>query len=137
MAVLINIDVPDLADGARFYADAFGLSAGRRLGPTVVELLGFPTPIYLLENAQGSLATDGAERDYARHWTPVHLDIAVPDIEVALERAVAAGAVLERAIRTEVWGAIAGLADPFGNGFCLIEFRNRGYDEIAITHQPA
>jgi hypothetical protein len=24
------------------------------------------------------------------------------------------------------------LADPFGNGFCLLEFRGRGYDEIAL-----
>jgi len=23
------------------------------------------------------------------------------------------------------------LADPFGNGFCLIQFTGRGYDEIA------
>jgi hypothetical protein len=23
------------------------------------------------------------------------------------------------------------VADTFGNGFCLIEFSNRGYDEIA------
>jgi lactoylglutathione lyase len=23
------------------------------------------------------------------------------------------------------------LADPFGHGLCLIEFRGRGYDEIA------
>jgi hypothetical protein len=23
------------------------------------------------------------------------------------------------------------MADPFGNGFCLIEFLGRGYDEIA------
>jgi len=26
---------------------------------------------------------------------------------------------------------IALMADPFGHGFCLIEFRGRGYDEIA------
>ena len=27
-------------------------------------------------------------------------------------------------------GKIAVLADPFGYGLCLIEFLNRGYDEI-------
>jgi catechol 2,3-dioxygenase-like lactoylglutathione lyase family enzyme len=27
-------------------------------------------------------------------------------------------------------GRIANMADPFGNGFCLIEFIERGYDEI-------
>ncbi len=25
---------------------------------------------------------------------------------------------------------LAILADPFGNGFCLLEFRGRGYDEL-------
>jgi hypothetical protein len=34
-------------------------------------------------------------------------------------------------VRTAAWGRIAVLADPFGHGLCLIEFLNRGYDEIA------
>jgi len=42
-----------------------------------------------------------------------------------------AGAVAEGAIRTEVWGRIVTMADPFGHGFCLIQFLGRGYDEIA------
>ncbi|HEY6986285.1 MAG TPA: VOC family protein, partial [Rhodanobacteraceae bacterium] len=37
----------------------------------------------------------------------------------------------EGEVRTARWGRIATLADPFGHGFCLIEFLNRGYDEIA------
>ena len=49
----------------------------------------------------------------------------------ALARATAAGAKLEGDVRTANWGRIAVLADPFGHGFCLIEFLNRGYDEIA------
>jgi hypothetical protein len=47
------------------------------------------------------------------------------------ERAQAAGARLEGDIRTHEWGRIAVMADPFGHGFCLIEFLGRGYDEIA------
>ena len=42
-----------------------------------------------------------------------------------------AGARMEQGIRTCAWGRIAVLADPFGHGLCLIEFLNRGYDEIA------
>jgi hypothetical protein len=38
----------------------------------------------------------------------VHLDFVVEDLETAL-------------------------ADPFGNGFCLVEFSERGYDAIALT----
>jgi hypothetical protein len=42
----------------------------------------------------------------------VHLDFVVP-------------------VQTHAWGRIALLADPFGNGFCLLQFTGRGYDEIA------
>ncbi len=51
----------------------------------------------------------------------------------ALSRAVKAGAQVERGVRVEAWGKIVGLADPFGHGLCLIEFLNRGYDEIAAA----
>jgi lactoylglutathione lyase len=69
-------------------------------------------------------------RRYDRHWSPVHLDVVVPDIAIALARALAAGAVAETAIRTAAWGRIVTLADPFGHGVCLIQFLNRGYDEV-------
>ncbi len=133
--LLVNIDVPDLAAGERFYCDAFGLAPGRRFGGGALELLGAPAPIYLLEKPAGSRATDASAaaeqgRDYRRHWTPVHLDFVVPDLEVALARAEGAGAVVEGPVRTHGWGRIVVLADPFGHGLCLLEFRGRGYDEI-------
>ena len=130
---IVNIDVPDLAAAQRFYCDGLGLSPGRSFGGGMLELLGGPTPIYLLVKDAGSQAVPegGAVRDYARHWTPVHLDFVTEDIDAALARALAAGAVLERPIRDNVWGRIALLADPFGNGFCLVQFTGRGYDEIA------
>jgi len=31
------------------------------------------------------------------------------------------------------FGQIAVLSDPFGNGFCLLEFAGRGYDEVATA----
>src|SRR2546427_277457 len=90
-AFIVNLDVPDLAAAEDFYMRAFGLRVGRRLGPGAVELLGGPTPLYLLQNDHGSPATeDGDVRDYERHWTPLHLDWVVDDIEAALTRAVAA-----------------------------------------------
>jgi predicted enzyme related to lactoylglutathione lyase len=45
-------------------------------------------------------------------------------------RARGAGAVLEGAIASHPWGRIALMADPFGNGFCLVQFVGRGYDEV-------
>ena len=38
--------------------------------------------------------------------------------------------IFEQPIETLAFGRIAVLADPFGNGFCLIEFLGRGYDEL-------
>jgi len=47
-----------------------------------------------------------------------------------LERAVAAGAKLEAPAKDAVYGRIAMLADPFGHGFCLLQFNERGYDAL-------
>ncbi|QKW55572.1 VOC family protein [Stenotrophomonas sp. NA06056] len=128
---IVNLDVPDITSAEAFYTQAFGLHAGRRLGPGALELLGGPTPLYLLQNDAGSAATeDGDVRDYERHWTPLHLDWVVDDIEVALRRVVAAGATLEQSVRERRWGKIAVLADPFGHGFCLIQFSDAGYDAL-------
>ncbi|HUD50631.1 VOC family protein [Parvibaculum sp.] len=133
MNLLVNIDVDDLERAVDFYARAFGLRVGRRLGPDVVEMLGLDAPLYLLRKKAGGGAVPGTDaiRDYGRHWTPVHLDIVVADIEEAMARAKAAGAVVEKEIASHVWGKIALFADPFGHGFCLIEFTDRGYDAIA------
>ena len=120
MDLLVNIDVP-----------AFGLTVTRRFGGGGVELSGLPVRIYLLEKAEGSVGAGDEPRRYVRHWTPVHLDLVVEDLEPALAQALAAGATLDSEPRTHVWGRIAVLADPFGNGFCLLQFLNRGYDEIA------
>jgi predicted enzyme related to lactoylglutathione lyase len=130
--LLANIDVSNLARGIEFYTRMLDLTITRMLGDKVVELSGASSKIYLIEQPEGSTATkSGQQRDYSRHWTPVHLDFIVPEIESAVTRARAAGATLDRDIRTHKWGRIAVLADPFGNGFCLIEFLGRGYDEIA------
>ncbi len=129
--LLVNIDVDDIEKAVAFYRDGIGLTVGRRFGTGFVEMLGSTSPIYLLEKPAGSAAfKGGAGRDYRRHWTPVHLDFAVTDIKKALARAREAGARVEADIRTAKWGHIVLLADPFGNGFCLLEFVGRGYDEI-------
>lgn len=129
--ILVNIDVDDLARAIDFYTAAFPLRVGRRFGNGGVELLGAGSPIYLLAKPAGSEGAPGAPRTYARHWTPIHLDLVVPDLAAAVARATAAGAVLEAPATTRAWGSIAMFADPFGHGFCLIEFSERGYDAIA------
>jgi predicted enzyme related to lactoylglutathione lyase len=133
MDLIANIDVDDLEKARRFYQDAFGLTVGRRLGASCLEMLGGAVPIYLLLKPTGTVASNvtGQARRYDRHWTPVHLDFVVEDIESAVQIAMAAGARLEAAVSTAKWGKLALLADPFGHGFCFIEFLGRGYDEIA------
>jgi uncharacterized glyoxalase superfamily protein PhnB len=138
MQLLANIDVEDVAAATDFYCRALGLTVGRRLGDGAVELLGASSPLYLLEKPAGSLATRaGNARTYARHWTPVHLDFVVADIHAACARAEAAGARAEAPVQTHAWGHIAVLSDPFGHGFCLIQFLGRGYDEIATGEGQA
>ncbi|MFC0133760.1 hypothetical protein [Massilia eurypsychrophila] len=60
MNVVVNLDVDDLDAAIAFYIAAFGLEVGRRLGPTVAELLGGPAPIYLLEKPAGTRAAGHA-----------------------------------------------------------------------------
>lgn len=133
MNFVVNLDVDDLDKAVRFYSGAFGLRVGRHFGEFGVEMLGGPAPIYLLAKSAGTPASANSseQRHYQRHWTPLHLDFIVDDIQAAVQRALVAGAQLEGSIVMRKWGKLALLTDPFGHGFCLIEFLGRGYDEIA------
>jgi predicted enzyme related to lactoylglutathione lyase len=133
--LLANIDVDDLERAIEFYRDALGLWLGRRFSGSVAEMLGTSSAIYLLAKPAGSRASVNSPQrcDYQRHWTPVHLDFVVADVHAAVQKAQVCGAQLEGAIQTREWGRIANMADPFGNGFCLIEFIGRGYDEIVAN----
>jgi len=59
MEFLVNLDVDDLERAVDFYQSVFDLREGRRLGSFAVEMLGGPTPIYLLLKDAGSAATPG------------------------------------------------------------------------------
>jgi predicted enzyme related to lactoylglutathione lyase len=137
MDLLVNIDVNDLPKAVAFYERALGLRTGRRFGSFAVELLGASSPVWLLLKPDGTKPAPQADdlRRYGRHWTPVHIDVVVPDVDAAAARAAEAGATMEGGIRTHVWGRIAQMADPFGHGICFIEFLGRGYDEIADAAQ--
>ena len=131
--LLLNIDVPDIEPAVAFYGAALGLEVGRRFGEDFVELLGAGAPIYLLKKAAGTPIgpAGGDTRRYGRHWTPIHPDFVVNDIGAASARVVAAGAVQEGETCDAPYGKLAMFADPFGHGFCLIEFNASGYDSIA------
>ncbi|TKS54093.1 VOC family protein [Luteimonas yindakuii] len=131
MDILVNLDVPDLAAAEALYVAAFGLRIGRRFGDAGVELLGAQVPVYLLVKPADSIGAATRPRDYARHWMPCHLDVVVDDLDAALARVLAAGFAQEGDVREADWGRIVQIADPFGHGWCLLQFVGRGYDEIA------
>jgi catechol 2,3-dioxygenase-like lactoylglutathione lyase family enzyme len=133
----ICIDVPNLDRGIDFYTRALGLRLARRNGPHWAELLGAACPVDLLPVEAGTPASplSPSLRTWDRHWTAVHLDLAVDDLEAAVARAEAAGARLERPIVERRWGRMANMGDPFGHGFCLLQFQGRGYDEL-LTPAP-
>lgn len=131
MEIRVCIDVDDVEKAIAFYCDGLGLRVGRRLKNDWIELLGAGSPIDLLREDAGSkpLGDDHPQRrDFAPHWTPVHLDFVITDIEAATKKAVAAGATLERPIVQRRWGRMANLRDPFGHGIDLLEMQGRGYD---------
>lgn len=131
---LINIDVPDLDRAVRFYEAAVGLRLGRKLfGGTVAEMIGASSPIYLITKPEGSapVPAPGPGRTYQRHWTPVHLDFVVDDLDEAIGKAARAGAKLDATPQSFAWGSLATLSDPFGHGLCLLQWSARGYDEVA------
>lgn len=131
MQLLVNVDVDDLDRAIEFYTNALGLRLERRLfDGSVAEMLGASSRIHLLAKPPGSAASPRASpvRDYHRHWTPVHIDFEVEDISAAVDRALAAGAKLEGVIHSYAWGRHATLSDPFGHGFCVLQFSSQGYD---------
>ena len=133
LTVHAYIEVTDAAAGIAFYCEALGLTLRRRLSPTWIELAGANLPIFLLANrpAVADLGSRKAERSYDRHWTPVHLDFIVGDLDATVGRLAALGGSLDRGIKQREYGRIANMADPFGNGFDLIEFSGAGYDAVS------
>jgi predicted enzyme related to lactoylglutathione lyase len=117
MEFSICIDVDDVDRAVVFY--------GRGLGLTVVEAhpdwahvkLGAQT-FWIMKSAAG--AQGQISRDFRRHWTPVHLDFTVDDIEAAVKRAIDAGGKLEGKVQHGAKGSLANMVDPSGNGVDLV-----------------
>jgi predicted enzyme related to lactoylglutathione lyase len=138
--IRVCIDVDDLERGSAFYRDVLGLRPGRQLGDAWVEMLGATSVIDLLAVPAGSRpskALADTRRDYSRHWTPVHLDFVVDDIEAAIARALESGATLDREIQERPFGRMANLGDPFGHGICLLQMNEKGYDALLEKPEPS
>jgi predicted enzyme related to lactoylglutathione lyase len=132
--VHVYIEIDDLERGIEFYVDGLGLSLKRRLTERWVELAGAQMPIHLLARPEPEFETGEhvLHKEFSRHWTPVHLDFVVSDLEAAVERAVRAGATLERRVDHPGFWQMAALADPFGNGFDLITDPEAAYERLSV-----
>ena len=119
--VSVSIDVPNLKDAEAFYTNALGCKKIREQGNTMVVLSAGNCDIYLQEKVTGSKPVINSQivRTYERHWTPIHLDFITKNIDSVVEKVIENGGCYEGGESGE-WGSIANCADPFGNGFCVI-----------------
>jgi hypothetical protein len=78
------------------------------------------------------LGTTTVSRGFGRHWTPVHLDFMVSNLDEMVERLCGLGASLDREVQICEHGRMAKTTDPFGNGFDLIEFSGPGYTTTGL-----
>ncbi|HCA01549.1 MAG TPA: glyoxalase [Halomonas campaniensis] len=129
MRIVVNIDVPELAPAIEFYTNALDLELSRLIDEDVAELAGTSSVIYLLAKSAGSSSTSTMleKRRYSRHWTPVHIDFVVEDLLEATDRAVKAGASRESECVEWRGSKCITFSDPFGHGFCLLEFAEKTY----------
>ncbi len=131
---IVNIDVPNVQAGIEFYTTGLGFNLKRTLFErSVAELAMGEARVYLIEQQEGTQPIPDVDvaRSFKRHWTPVHLDVIVDDIDAAVTKALEAGAVQSGERTIHSWGRLAPLSDPFGNGICLLQFSEGGYDSVA------
>lgn len=118
--VSICIDVSDLPLATRFYCEALGCVIVKARGShTTLSAEGVTVQLMLKEAGTEAHATPGCVRTYERHWTPVHLDFEVSNLDETMGSVERLGGKVEEVKRGD-WGAAAFCADPFGNGFCLV-----------------
>jgi predicted enzyme related to lactoylglutathione lyase len=119
MKLEICIDVDDVDRAVEFYGRGLGLEIPQHEKEWAKAILGEQV-FWIMKIDPGPSGV--ISRDYQRHWTPIHLDFHVNDIDAAVKRALAAGGKLDREIqRKPDGGAIANLSDPSGNGIDIVQ----------------
>lgn len=123
VTVKICIDVPDLQKASAFYVNVLGCKVESE-NKDNTQLSVENATIYLMEKKENSnpLIEGEDSRRYSRHWTPVHLDFHVNDIDTPVSLLNKYAGTLEGKESGD-WGEAAFCSDPFGNGFCLLRLR--------------
>ncbi|HRF64195.1 MAG TPA: VOC family protein [Candidatus Competibacter sp.] len=119
--ISVSIDVSNLKQAETFYIEALGCKKLRDQGEGMSVISTENCDIYLQEKEAGTkpIPSDAVERNYGRHWTPVHLDFLTENVDEAVKKIIQLGGQHEGGESGD-WGSIAYCADPFGNGFCVI-----------------
>ncbi len=115
----VSIDVSDMAKAIEFYVKALGCEFRKKYTDEWQVVCAGSLDLHIQQKAEGTIAAADHKRDYSRHWTPVHLDFIVDDINpicIAIEKF---GGTVEKNTFLEIAG-LANCADPFGNGFEII-----------------
>jgi catechol 2,3-dioxygenase-like lactoylglutathione lyase family enzyme len=119
----ITLDVPDIGQALAFYGAVFGFREVARPVPVYAVVAAGDQSLGLKQAAAGTAPTPaaGPVRDYARHWTPVHLDFHVEEFEATLKALTAAGGQIEqRYPGGDGRPPVAFCSDPFGHGLCVL-----------------
>jgi len=119
--ISVSIDVLSFKQAETFYTEALSCTKIRDQGSDMVVLSTDNCDIYLQQKEAGTkpLVSGDIVRDYSRHWTPVHLDFLTENVDAVVKKILQFGGQHEGGESGD-WGAIAYCADPFGNGFCVI-----------------
>ena len=119
--ISVSIDVSNLKQAETFYIEALGCKKRRDQGSDMAVLSTENCDIYLQEKEAGTkpLVSSEVVREYKRHWTPVHLDFLTENLDEVVKKILQLGGLHEGGENGD-WGSIAYCADPFGNGFCVI-----------------
>lgn len=121
ISISVSIDVSNLKQAETFYIEALGCKKLRDQGENMSVISTENCDKYLQEKVAGTkpIPSEAVERDYGRHWTPVHLDFLTENVDDVVKKIVQIGDQHEGGESGD-WGSIAYCADPFGNGFCVI-----------------
>jgi len=70
---------------------------------------------------------DGLGLSLKRRLSPSWVQLAGANLPIFL----LGNAIVDRPVQDREYGRMANMADPFGNGFDLIEFAGSGYDDVS------
>lgn len=121
--ISVCIDVSEMDKAIQFYTKVFCCELVKKEDKySELKVDGLTMYLGLSEAGTNPLIAGKAVRNYERHWTPVHLDVAVENLTQCISLVEELGGITEGE-KSGDWGSIAFCSDPFGNGFCMMQYK--------------